>query len=81
MPVSLDQIVAAFSIMWCMTLKCRTAVPGDSSRTVVRFSYQRADCIAIYLPNERLAQLAPDARKHALFAICRTSSSSRTAVQ
>src|SRR5687767_7451522 len=42
MPVSLDQIVAAFFIMWCMTLKCRTAVPGDSSRTVVRFSYQRA---------------------------------------
>jgi hypothetical protein len=25
MPVSLDQIVAAFFIMWCMTLKCRTA--------------------------------------------------------
>ena len=27
--------------MWCMTLKCRTAVPGDRSRSAVRFSYQR----------------------------------------
>jgi hypothetical protein len=26
--------------MWCMTLKCRTEVPGERSRTVVRFSYQ-----------------------------------------
>ena len=41
MPVSFDQIVDAFSIMWCITLKCRKAVPDDSSWTAVRFSYQR----------------------------------------
>jgi len=41
MPVSLDQILDAFSIMWCMTLKYRTAVPGDKSRTAVRSTYQR----------------------------------------
>lgn len=40
-PASCDQIVAAFSIMCCMTLKCRTAVPGEGSRRAVSFSYQR----------------------------------------
>jgi len=35
-PVSLDQIAAAFSIMWCMTLKCRTAVPAESPRFTVK---------------------------------------------
>jgi hypothetical protein len=29
MPVSFDQITDAFSIMWCMTLKCRTAVQNS----------------------------------------------------
>ena len=56
MPVSLDQIVDAFSIMWCMTLKCRTAVPADSSRTPVRFSYQR--CTA--MPSTSRTKLRPN---------------------
>ena len=41
MPVSLLQIVAAFSIMWCMTLKCRTAVPADNPFASERPWYQR----------------------------------------
>ena len=43
--VSLDQIVDAFSIMWWMTLKYRTAVLSARPRTPVSRWYQR--CTAI----------------------------------
>src|SRR5258708_37527957 len=67
MPVSLDQIVDAFSIMWCMTLKCRTAALSARPRTPVSFSYQR--CTAMpstsrtnFLPSsDRIpAAISPD---------------------
>jgi hypothetical protein len=40
-PVSFDQSVQAFSILWCMTLKCRMAVLADNPLRPVRPSYQR----------------------------------------
>ena len=43
MPVSFDQITDAFSIMWCMTLRCRTAVPAESPFSSVNLRYHALD--------------------------------------
>ena len=72
MPVSLDQIVAAFSIMWCMTLKCRTAVPADKPFASVRPSYQRRQAVAVNLPNKQSPKLGPDALQHAFLPVAET---------
>src|SRR5580704_3654787 len=71
MPVSFDQIVDAFSIMWCMTLKCRTAVPGDRSRTEVRFSYQLPTESPSTSRTKQPAQIGSDAIENALLSAFR----------
>jgi hypothetical protein len=66
MPVSFDQIVAAFPIMWCMTLKM------PHSRTRCQF----VNCHQVFVPgshrhsidlaNEQATKLRPNAFQNAL---------------
>ena len=47
--------------MWCMTLKCRTAVPADSPFSSVSPRYQRCNGGAVHFPDKQVAQSRPDA--------------------
>src|ERR1022692_4605666 len=76
MPVSLLQIVAAFSIMWCMTLKCRTAVPADNRarRQPLRLREALVPALnagAVNLPDKQVPKLAADSLQNSFLAVLR----------